>query len=312
LTVPRRAGQVTGGLVLIFAGLLTAVYVPEITYASRTLARLHDFAHLPLFCAVSLIMAAIWPGGLFVQNRLRPLPALRLWLVAVLAGILVELLQARQGRIPEVSDVVTDAAGAALALLLAVGHRRRAWRWALPAALALVLAFAAPVLISAWDEQLARRQFPLLADFETRLQTDRFAGTRCRLQRIADPASPGHHLLQARFLPDIFPRLQLRDLPRDWSNFKTLTFTCINPEPAPFLLIVRVDDVHHDNQMSDRYTLRMNLAPGRHVIVIPLSTVATAPETRPMDMTAIAHFILYGYKLKQPRTLLFDDFRLEP
>ncbi|MCZ6833227.1 MAG: hypothetical protein O7F11_05725, partial [Acidobacteria bacterium] len=99
-----RAGRVAGGLVLILACLLPAIYVPEISYSSRTLARLHDFAHLPLFCVVALIMVAIWPGGLFVQNRLRSLPAMRLWLAALLAGILVELLQARQGRFPEMMD----------------------------------------------------------------------------------------------------------------------------------------------------------------------------------------------------------------
>ncbi len=312
MTLPPRAGRVAGGLILILACLLLAVYFPEITYTSRTLARLHDFAHLPLFCFVGLIMAAIWPGGLFVQNRLRPLPALRLWLAALLAGILVELLQARQGRIPEMMDIVTDGAGAAIALLLAVGLRGKRWRWSLPPALAIVLAFATPAVLSAWDEELAKRQFPLLADLETRLQTDRFGPSHSRLRRITDPDSPDNHLLEVRFLPDMFPRFKLRDLPRDWSEFSAFTFTCINPEPEPFFLIVRVDDIHHDNRPADRYTLRINLAPGRHVIEVPLAAVAVAPDTRPMDMTAIAQVTLYGYKLEEPRVLQFDDFRLVP
>jgi len=297
---------------LILACLLLAVYFPEVTYHSRTLARLHDFAHLPLFCMVALIMVAIWPGNLFAQNRLRPLPALRLWLAALLAGILVELLQARQGRIPEMMDIVTDGAGAAIALLLATGHRGGHWRWMLPPVLIVVLVFATPVLLSAWDEELARRQFPLLADFETRLQTDRFGPSHSRLRRIIDPESPTNHLLEVRFLPGMFPRFKLRDLPRDWSQFSAFTFTCINPESEPFFLIFRVDDIHHDNRPADRYTLRVNLAPGRHVIEVPLAAVASAPDTRPMDMTAIAGVILYGYKLEKPRVLLFDDFRLVP
>ncbi len=307
-----RAGRVAGGLVLILACLLPAIYVPEISYSSRTLARLHDFAHLPLFCVVALIMVAIWPGGLFVQNRLRSLPAMRLWLAALLAGILVELLQARQGRFPEMMDIVTDGAGAAIALLLVVGQRGNRWRWTLPPALAMALVFATPVFLSAWDEALAKRQFPLLADLETRLQVDRFGPSHSRLRRITDPESPANHLLQVRFLPDMFPRFKLEDLPRDWSEFSAFTFTCINPEPEPFLLIIRVDDIHHDNRPADRYTLRLELAPGRHVIEVPLAAVATAPDTRPMDMTAIAAVIFYGYKLEKPRVLLFDDFRLVP
>jgi hypothetical protein len=312
LTLPRRAGRAAGGLLLILACLLLAVYFPEVTYTSRTLVRLHDFAHLPVFCVVALIMVAIWPGGLFVQDRLRPLPALRLWLAALLAGILVELLQARQGRVPQMTDIVTDGGGAAIALFLAVGLRGGRWRWTLPPALAMALAFATPVLLSAWDEELAKRQFPLLADLETRLQTDRFGSSRSRLRRITDPESPGNHFLQVRFLPDLFPRFNLRDLPRDWSGFSAFTFTCINSEAEPFYLIVRVDDIHHDNRPADRYTLRVNLPPGRHVIEVPLTAVATAPDTRPMDMTAIARVILYGYKLETPRVLLFDDFRLVP
>ena len=110
---------------------------------------------------------------------------------------------------------------------------------------------------------------------------------------------------------DLFPRFDLRDLPRDWSPYSAFTFTAINPGPEPFFLLVRVDDIHHDNRPADRYLLRLTLKPGRHSIQIPLAAVATAPDTRPMDMTAIYQVIFYSYNLEEDRVMLFDDFRLE-
>ena len=308
---PARLARGAGILTLILVALMVVVYMPELTYHSRTLARMHNFAHVPLFVLVSVLLAAIWPGGLFRDGRPRPLPMLRLWLVAVMAGGLVELMQGRQGRIPELFDVLSDGAGALVGLLLVSARVSGRWRAVLVAITLVTGLFAYPMVLSAWDEAWAHRQFPLIADLEGRFQADRFGGAHSRLQRIADPENAGNHVLEVRYLPGLFPRFDLRDLPRDWSPYSAFTFTAINPGPEPFFLLVRVDDIHHDNRPADRYLLRLTLKPGRHSIQIPLAAVATAPDTRPMDMTAIYQVIFYSYNLEEDRVMLFDDFRLE-
>jgi VanZ family protein len=307
-----RLARAAGILSLILAALLVVIYMPEMSYHSRTMARLHNFAHMPLFTLVAILLAAIWPGGLFRDGRPRPLPMLRLWLVALLAGGLVELMQARTGRIPELFDVLSDGAGALAGLLLVMARVSGRWRMALASVALLAGLFAYPSAISAWDESWARYQFPLIADMEGRFQADRFGGAYSQRRRIVDPEDPANHLLEVRFFPALYPRFSLRDLPRDWSSFAGFSFTAINPGPDPFFLMVRVDDIHHDNRPADRYLLRLTLQPGRHRIQVPLDAVTTAPDSRPMDMTAISKVLFYGYNLKEDRAVHFDDFRLEP
>jgi hypothetical protein len=311
LSRPFRLARAASILALIIASLLVVIYMPEMSYDSRTLAELHNFAHLPLFALVAILLTAIWPGGLFRDGRPRPLPLLRLWLVAVLAGVLVELMQARNGRFPELFDVLSDGAGALAGLLLVVARVTGRWLVLLSAVILLVGLFAYPSAISAWDESWARYQFPVIADMEGRFQADRFGGAYSRRRRMADPEVAGNHVLEVRFQPSLYPRFSLRDLPRDWSSFSQFSFTAVNPGPDPFFLMVRIDDIHHDNRPADRYLLRLTLQPGRHHIQVPLAAVATAPDTRSTDMTAISQVIFYSYNLKEDHVVLFDEFRLD-
>jgi VanZ family protein len=292
--------------------VLLAIFFPEFDYPGRALARLHDFAHVPLFALVAIGLSLALAGRR--EQGATPALLLRAWLAAFLAGILVELGQARRGRVPEVEDIVADAAGATAGLLLVASRRWRPARRraATATALALVLAFLAPVAVTFWDEVQARRAFPLIADLEGRLQVDRFGRWRCELRRVSDPEQAGNHMLEARFLPDIYPRLRLRDMPMDWRGYRVLRFTCLNPGRESFWLVLRINDDHHRGLAADWYTLRMDLAPGRHEIEVPLARVAEAPAGRAMDMGALQDVILYTVRLEQPATLLFDDFRLEP
>jgi VanZ family protein len=304
--------RVVGILGVNILALMAVIYMPEMTYHSRTVSRLHNFAHLPLFVLVTVLLASIWPVRLFRDGRPRPLPMLRLWLVAVLAGGLVELMQARQGRIPELYDVLSDGAGALIGLLLIFAWTTGRWRVVLSVTTLLVSLFIYPSVISAWDEVWAYRQFPVIASMEGWFQKDRFRGSRAHLMRIKDPENNDNHLLQVQFLPGLYPRFRVRDMPRDWSPYSSFSFTAINPGPESFFLLVRVDDIRHDNRPADRYLLRLTLQPGRHRIQVPLEAVEQAPDTRSMDMTAIHQVILFSYNLSEAQIMLFDDFRLDP
>jgi len=308
-----RLGSAALGLILAASCLALTLFFPAVEFRVRSIQRLHQFAHVPLFFMVTLGLAAIFPAGESdgPWRRLRTL--LRLFGVALILGGLVELAQPLWGGMLEGQDLVRDAAGAGAAVLALLSLRPelpRLVRWSLRGTAALiVLLHFLPVTSALWDEGRARRQFPVLADFETSLQITRFASHRCDLEVVKEGDG---HLLRARFLPDQYPRLSLRYGPKDWREYRALAFTCFNRGESPFYLIVRIDDIHHDNRPADRYTLRLHLDPGRHEIEIPLAAVESAPDLRPMDLAALRDLTLYGYELRQPRELLFDDFRLLP
>jgi hypothetical protein len=308
-----RLGSAALGLILAASCLALTLFFPAVEFRVRSLQQLHQFAHVPLFFLVTLGLAAVFPPREedSFWTRLRKL--LRLFGVALILGGLVELAQPRWGGMREGQDLIRDAAGAGAAVMALLAWRPevpRPVRWSLrgTAALNCVLYFV-PVTVARGDESRARRQFPVLADFETPLQVTRFGSHRCDLQVVKEGDG---HLLLARFLPDQYPRFTLRYGPKDWRGHRALAFTCFNRGERPFYLIVRIDDIHHDNRPADRYKLRLHLDPGRHEIEIPLAAVESAPDLRPMDLAALADLTLYGFELRQPQEILFDDFRLLP
>jgi hypothetical protein len=311
-----RVGSTVIGLGLVAVCLALTLLFPVLELPSRAVQRLHEFAHVPLFALVTAGLALVYPGrvGDTVPARLRRL--FRLSAVAVLLGGVVEMAQPRWGGTAEIGDLVRDASGAGVTVLALValwpGVPRRIGWLLRGAAGAILLLFLAPVLTAAWDETLAHRQFPLLAGFETPFEVTRFSHHRCDLKVIPTAGEDGGRHLQATFLPGEFPRFQLRYGPSDWRGYRALAFTCVNPSAESFFLTIRLDDVHHDRRMADRYTVRAPVGPGRHEFEIPLSAVEAAPDRRPMDLGAMSGPTLYGYRLRKPHTLLFDDFRLLP
>jgi hypothetical protein len=308
-----RLGSAALGLILAASCLTLTLLFPAVEFRVRSLQLLHEFAHVPLFFLVTLGLSAVFPAGEEdgFWTRLRVL--LRILGFTLILGGLVELAQPHWGGMREGEDLIRDTAGACAAVLALLSWRPQVPRLARrglqgTAALIFILYFL-PVAAALLDESRARRQFPVLADFETPYQITRFASHRCDLQVV--PAGAGN-ALRARFLPNQYPRLSLRYGPRDWRGYRALAFTCINPAEEPFYLIVRIDDIHHDNRPADRYILRLHLDPGRHEIEVPLEAVEAAPDLRPMDLAALDDLTLYGYELRRPQELLFDDFRLLP
>ena len=294
----------------IGACLALFLFAPEAPSELRSAIRLHDFAHVPIFAVVALLAEALARTG---APAGRPPIRRRLWILGlcVASGIAVEIAQGLTGRDMEGSDVARDAAGSLAALLaLAAWEARARPRRALAllalAAAPVLIAFA-PVGMALFDERRGRAEMPLLADFERPGHLGRFAWQGCRPEIVA---SDGGHAARVRLLPGRYPRFGLRFFPRDWRAYAAVSFTCVNPTPAPFRIVIRVDDRHHDGTFGDRFTTSRILAPGETTVVLPLEQIAAGPRRRRLDLGAVHSLILYGVNLKAPQELIVDDFRL--
>jgi hypothetical protein len=128
-------------------------------------SELHAFAHVGFFGVLAWILMAL-PG-----LRARPFARRAAWvlLVVLLVSILVELVQTFFGRSAGLRDIWQNLVGAmaAVALHAPAGAGRRRLVGIAIALLALELAGPG---IGLWDRAVARTQFPVLGDFETRFE----------------------------------------------------------------------------------------------------------------------------------------------
>ncbi|HPC47581.1 MAG TPA: succinyl-CoA synthetase subunit beta, partial [Deltaproteobacteria bacterium] len=98
--------------------------------------------------------------------------------------------------------------------------------------------------------------------------------------------------------------------PRDWRGFESLAFDAYLEGTTPLPVTVRINDLEHNEQYSDRYNRTFTLKPGANRVVIDLHEVERSPAGRRMDMGRIALVCLFSYQLKEPRTVYLDNVRL--
>jgi hypothetical protein len=178
----------------------------------------------------------------------------------------------------------------------------------------LILVNLLPLGRALVDELAAHRAFPVLAAFDSPFEIDRWTGDAdYEITRPTfDPANP---MLAIRFLTDKYSGVFLEHFPRDWRGFGDVALRVYNPEPTDLAVVCRINDRRHNlegYQNSDRFRRRLNLAPGWSQIRLSLEEIATALETRRMEMDDVLQVGLFTVSLPAPRTLYLDELRLIP
>jgi hypothetical protein len=107
-----RRGALLTGLAVAAACIALTLFFPVVRFRLRSLGRLHEFAHVPLFALVTAGLAPAFPGTMAPGAWVRGRAVLRAVLVSILLGGLVELLQPRFGGATELGDLARDAIGA--------------------------------------------------------------------------------------------------------------------------------------------------------------------------------------------------------
>ncbi len=214
--------------------------------------------------------------------------------LTLLVGGAVEWLQQFVGRQSSWGDVRLDLLGAALGAGWA-GHQqagRGGWmpRMVLAGALlTLVIMDLRPLAVAVVDEYWMRRSFPVLADFSTPFELERWESAFPLSVVPAPDRAAGHVMKVALRPPAPYAGFSLRYFEGDWRGFGRLAIRMFNAQPDALDLTCRINDRQHetDNRFADRYNGRFVLAPGWNDLEIPLATVRAAPAGREMDMGRI-------------------------
>ena len=292
---------------LVIGILLAAVVFAPVPGDTRWIRTLHNSAHAPIFGCVSLLTLFIVRGHpRFASVGLLGQYALALS-AALILGILTELLQIPAGRDASVEDALHDVIGAlaVLGIFASFDSRVRASTHsgvvraaaATIGIVALAVA-AAPVTRAAIKYQQRDGRFPVLADFTERY--DRYfilqQSAEFSPSRLPAPwaSKAGEGAMRVEMFDGPYPGLNFIELRPDWSGYSTLAVDLTNPTPLPLQFVLRVHDAAHNNQPTDRFGHRFELAPRtRQIIRIPLQDVAAGPSTRELDLHNVAGMIIF-------------------
>lgn len=241
--------------------------------------------------------------------------AVEVLLLTVAVGGLTELLQSGIGREGTWQDLGNDVVGSLIGLLFLTSTRHSLSLLVLRSlqlpVLALVVWSLLPTAKVIVDDLVARQQFPLLSGFETALESSRWRGS-ARRTVSSDVAFSGDLSLLVSLTTQRYSGIGLKDFPRDWSDYSSVSLQVFNPDPEPLQLHFRIHDHLHANRYSDRYNNSFSLQPGWNELLISLDDVASAPRDRTLDLSRVAGMGVFVGKLERSRVIYLDEVRLLP
>ncbi len=255
---------------------------------------------------------------LLVQLLYRYGPLKGKLLTAAVAGFLLiagcEFPQLLVGRHPRLQDAGVDLAGA----IAAVGwllrfERGRAWGVVLVVAGLAVLSYQLRELPGFLrGELLARKRFPLLADFEDNRERalwseNHDSGVSYRF--VARPG--GGQLLTFTGDPgDVWPGVVIKGLPRDWSAYRTLAFEARVADDEQAVLSVRLDDFQsREDAVWCGESFRVTGAWRRYEMDLTAAAAGVAERTFRLD--DIDSLLLFVGRVERTIVIQLDNISLE-
>lgn len=280
-------------LVAFFIGGIIGMLLPmELgpSHEIRAMAEIWMAGHIMIFFLGSHLFYSLKPD---FSNHPLPIQTICLVVGALFNGIVIESLQSLMpGRFPTVKDILANITG--VLLFLSLKNRKNPTRFfplhALAASITIFLLW--PMGLAILDNLIARHQFPLLASFETPLETTRFKADPGRLRVAKKYAFKGNRSLKVNLTTETYSGFSLAYMPADWRNYSYLQFAVYNPNPETVILNTRIHDTHHITagmKHSDRFNSSFPLLPQEWTTVkITLEEVKKAPKGRNMDMSKIS------------------------
>lgn len=265
-----------------------------------------DVLHVLAFAVVGfMVVRSLWARGM--TSRITA--ALLTLVASFLLGLLGEAAQLVTARDADWEDIVRDllGAGAGVAVATAIVSKRGVLRLVFGATAALlILIGAAPTIAESLAWWSAERHFPVLDDFEHRVQRRLWRSTGARITYRSHGYGAA---LCGTFAEGRYPGAARR-VPRDWRGYGSLEFTVDTQEATD--LVIRIHDTQHDGRHADRFNRTVRLSTGRQRLSIPLDAVRQGPRGRELALAQVQELIVFVPRPARPITVCFDDFILIP
>ena len=277
-------------------------------HGSRSFVALWDLGHILFFSLTSWLLCKLF------RTRFPELSVvviyLYVFLLVLVSGIVVERLQVFfDGRSPSVHDVLRNQLGCLVILAFSdygKGQFKRNFLIVFQLTVVMLMGGALfPLGRAVIDEQTALRQFPVLSDFETPFEVDRWSeGEFLRVDKGI--ARHGKHSLKVNLTTATYSGAGLVHFPGNWAEFKNLHISVFLPEDSQLELACRVHDFEHNNKYTDRFNKIFILEKGWNDLVISLSDIQRAPVDRLLNLSEIESIKLFVVSQKKDRIIYID------
>jgi VanZ family protein len=282
-------------------------------HSPRSLVAVWDLGHIVAF--------SLWSFLLITWKPVEEAPPARQWwmvaLFCLVGGGATEGIQFLLGRDASLWDFLRDILGGGITLTWftpwsrTVPRRVRGIVRSLSASILLVACL--PLAVALCDEGIARAQFPLLSDFETAFEEDRWHGNaNSSVDRSV--ARHGKASLRVEMDTSLYSGVSLLYFPRDWTGYRFLRLDVFNPSSEEIKITCRIHDRWHEEgeqRYEDRFNMRFLLRQGWNDLRIDLGEVARAPVGRTMDLGEIRGMGFFASKLPAPLSIFVDYVRLD-
>lgn len=246
-----------------------------------------NLLHLPVFFAITLMLAVLFPPGILQAKRV---------LFAVLGGVIIalmsELVQSMTGRSGSVRDLILDGLGIVLAavwLHMKGRWSKLGWGFYLFSAGVILLAFLWPTVEV---EMALRRHQQRLPDIGAFSHPDRLLLWKS-LGNVELDSREGGAGLKVTIGKGAYGGVAYRPGMQDWSSFNELILKIEN-EGDPFVLGVRMDD--DETQFGKRrswYSTEVRVARGIGEIQIPLAPLRDGQLDAAIDLSRFTRLVLF-------------------
>ena len=236
--------------------------------------------------------------------------------IALVLGTLIEIAQAGSRRSPDIWDIIRNLIGCLITLSFFAPSKNTTPKFFLRTLQAITILLVAAALIPAFkstpDEIVALWQFPVLSDFETPFELDRWSGGA---NKAIDHTVYFHGNSSMKVLLGTtrYSGVTLKYFPGNWEDYKTLQLYIFNPEKDQLQITCRIHDKRHEDGIqnyNDRFNQKYTLQKGWNQIKILLEQVKNAPNGRKIDLGQIRAIGIFSTGLTKQTVIFMDDIRL--
>ncbi len=213
-------------------------------------------------------------------------------------------------RSPDILDILRNQLGALITF--AFLYSQKGYKKIVLRCVVLILVGIAliPLMRGGVDEWIARNQFPLLSDFETGYEVDRWRSNgELRIEKGI--ARHGDRSLRVQMTTHKYSGVSLKYFQGDWREFSNLFFSVYLPEGESLELNCRVHDSAHSNYYNDRFNRKYLLKHGWNDIEVSLEDIKNAPRDRLLNLTDVENVTLFVMVQERERVIYLDFVYLE-
>lgn len=297
-----RSSAIIGSILLFVGG-------PD-ALSPRSFKHIWDSGHVIFFAILSTLLILEWSKDKKVSYLQQCASVV---LISLILGILIEWAQAGSKRTADIFDVGRNVIGALVAISFLVPADSKIpksyFRILQALTILLVIFVLIPIAKATADEWLAREQFPILSDFETPFEIDRWSGnTTISIDHKIH--SHGRSSLKAILDTSPYSGVNLKYFPGNWLNYKYLQLSIFNPIEEPIKITCRIHDkLHEEGEQSydDRFNKSFLIEKGWNLIKISLEEVVNSPKNRKLNLGQIQGVGIFAMRLPFRRTIYIDN-----